>query len=61
MRIGFIALVLLDNVIILMWSRITVDRIKRLQGEVQVLRRNNYQEPIELDGNDEITELAGTN
>lgn len=60
MRIGFIALVLLGNVIILMWSRITVDRIKRLQGEVQVLRRNNYQEPIEIDGNDEITELAGT-
>ncbi|MDY0294391.1 MAG: HAMP domain-containing sensor histidine kinase [Acholeplasmataceae bacterium] len=60
MRISFIALVLLGNVIILMWSRITVERIKRLQGEVQVLRRNNYQEPIEVDGNDEITELAKT-
>lgn len=60
MRISFIALVLLGNVIILMWSRITVERIKRLQGEVQVLRRNNYQEPIEIDGNDEITELAKT-
>lgn len=57
-RISFIALVLLGNVIILMWSRITVDRIKRLQGEVQVLRRNNYQEPIEVDGSDEITDLA---
>lgn len=60
MRISFIALVLLGNVIILMWSKITVERIKRLQGEVQVLRRNNYQEPIEVDGNDEITELAKT-
>ncbi len=57
-RISFIALVLLGNVIILMWSRITVERIKRLQGEVQVLRRNNYQEPIEIDGSDEITDLA---
>ena len=60
MRISFIALVLLGNVIILMWSRITVERIRRLQGEVQVLRRNNYQEPIEIDGNDEITDLAKT-
>ncbi len=60
MRISFIALVLLGNVIILMWSRITVERIKRLQGEVQVLRRNNYQDPIEIDGNDEITDLAKT-
>ncbi|MDY0074584.1 MAG: HAMP domain-containing sensor histidine kinase [Acholeplasmataceae bacterium] len=60
MRISFIALVLLGNVIILLWSRITVERIKRLQGEVQLLRRNNYQEPIEIDGNDEITELAKT-
>ncbi|RJX25172.1 MAG: sensor histidine kinase [Acholeplasma sp.] len=57
-RVSFIALVLLGNVIILMWSRITVERIKRLQGEVQVLRRNNYQEPIEIDGSDEITDLA---
>ncbi|HAX02053.1 MAG: hypothetical protein A2Y45_02275 [Tenericutes bacterium GWC2_34_14] len=60
MRISFIALVLLGNLIILMWSRITVERIKRLQGEVQVLRRNNYQEPIEIDGSDEITDLAKT-
>jgi two-component system sensor histidine kinase CssS len=60
MRISFIALVLLGNLIILMWSRITVDRIKRLQGEVQLLRRNNYQDPIAIDGNDEITDLAKT-
>lgn len=60
MRFSFIALVLLGNVIILMWSRITVDRIKRLQGEVQLLRQTNYQEPVEIDGNDEITDLAKT-
>ena len=59
-RASFIALVLLGNLIILMWSRITVLRVKRLQGEVQVLSRTNYQVPIEIDGNDEITDLALT-
>ncbi len=60
MRISLIALVLLGNFIILVWSRITVERVKRLQGEVQVLRSNAYKVPIEIDGNDEITELAQT-
>jgi two-component system, OmpR family, sensor histidine kinase CssS len=59
-RASFIALVLLGNLIILMWSRITVLRVKRLQGEVQLLSRTNYQVPIEIDGNDEITDLALT-
>ncbi|MBU1142656.1 MAG: HAMP domain-containing histidine kinase [Firmicutes bacterium] len=59
-RASFIALVLLGNLIILMWSRITVLRVKRLQGEVQVLSRTNYRVPIEIDGNDEITDLALT-
>ncbi len=59
-RASFIALVLLGNLIILMWSRITVLRVKRLQGEVQVLSRTNYQVPIEIEGNDEITDLALT-
>jgi two-component system, OmpR family, sensor histidine kinase CssS len=60
MRVSFIALVLLGNFIILMWSRITVDRVKRLQGEVSLLSRNDYRIPIEIDGNDEITDLAKT-
>jgi len=59
-RASFIALVLLGNLIILMWSRITVLRVKRLQGEVQLLSGTNYQVPIEIDGNDEITDLALT-
>ena len=59
-RASFIALVLLGNLIILMWSRITVLRVKRLQGEVQLLSRTNYRVPIEIDGNDEITDLALT-
>jgi two-component system, OmpR family, sensor histidine kinase CssS len=60
MRISFIALVLLGNLIILIWSKITVERIKRLNGEVERLIKNNYQVPIEIDGSDEVTELAQT-
>ena len=60
MRISFIALVLLGNLIILIWSKITVERIKRLNGEVERLTKNNYQVPIEIDGSDEVTELAQT-
>ena len=60
MRISFIALVLLGNLIILIWSRITVERIKRLSGEVERLSKNSYQIPIEIDGSDEVTELAQT-
>jgi two-component system, OmpR family, sensor histidine kinase CssS len=60
MRISFIALVLLGNLIILIWSKITVERIKRLNGEVERLISNNYQVPIEIDGSDEVTELAQT-
>jgi len=60
MRISFIALVLLGNLIILIWSKITVERIKRLNGEVERLVTNNYQVPIEIDGSDEVTELAQT-
>lgn len=59
-RVSFIALVILGNLIILIWSRITVERVKRLRGEVELMTQNSYQIPIEIDGNDEITELAQT-
>ncbi|MBN2300083.1 MAG: HAMP domain-containing histidine kinase [Acholeplasmataceae bacterium] len=59
-QISFIALVLLGNLIILIWSRITVERVKRLKGEVELMTKNSYTVPIEIDGNDEITELAQT-
>lgn len=59
-RISFIALVLLGNLIILMWSRITVERVKRLKGEIERMTLNNYKVPIEVDGNDEITDLSMT-
>ncbi len=59
-QLSFIALVLLGNVIILIWSRITVERVKRLKGEVELMTKNSYTVPIEINGNDEITELAKT-
>jgi two-component system sensor histidine kinase CssS len=59
-QLSFIALVVLGNLIILMWSSITVQRVKRLKSQVAKLTPNNYKTPIELDGNDEITDLAKT-
>jgi len=59
-QISFISLVLLGNIIILFWSKITVERVKRLSGEVELLTSNAYRKPIAIDGADEITELAKT-
>jgi two-component system sensor histidine kinase CssS len=59
-QISFISLVLLGNIIILFWSKITVERVKRLSGEVELLTANSYRKPIAIDGADEITELAKT-
>ncbi len=58
LQISFIALILLGNVIILTWSRVTVDRVRKLQSDVGRLVKTNYQEPIEITGHDEITDLA---
>ncbi len=59
-QISFISLIVLGNVIILLWSKITVERVKRLNGEIELLTTNNYKVPIEINGSDEITELALT-
>jgi two-component system, OmpR family, sensor histidine kinase CssS len=58
LRISFISIVLLGNTTILVWSRIMLDRIRKLQGEVTKLSANNYRVPIEVVGEDEISELA---
>ena len=58
LRISFISLVLLGNTLILIWSRIILDRIRTLQGEVTKLSQNNYLVPIHIEGNDEIAELS---
>lgn len=58
--ISLIAIILLGNITILLWSRITVDRVKRLQNEVAQLTKTNYRVPIEMDGADEISDLAHT-
>lgn len=57
-RLGFIALVLLGNGIILIWSRLTVERVTRLKCQVLNLSRSDYRQKIDVDGSDEITELA---
>jgi two-component system, OmpR family, sensor histidine kinase CssS len=59
-RISFLSILLLGNLIVLLWSKITVDRVKHLSHEVEGLVRNNYQVPIRTDGDDEITDLAKT-
>lgn len=58
--IGFIAIILLGNAIILLWSSITVERIKMLERGVRGLSESSYTKPVEIEGNDEITSLAST-
>lgn len=58
--IGFIAIILLGNAIILLWSSVTVERIKILELEVGELGSKSYRIPIKVEGSDEITELAKT-
>ncbi len=58
--VSLIAIILLGNITILLWSRITVDRVKKLQDEVSQLTKNNYRVPIVMEGFDEITDLAHT-
>ena len=57
-RLSFLSIIVLGNIIILLWSRLTVDRINRLKGEVDSLSKNSYQMPIEIEGEDEITDLS---
>ena len=58
--VSLVAIILLGNITILLWSRITVDRVKHLEGEVALLTKNNYKVPIKMGGDDEITDLART-
>lgn len=58
--ISFISLVLLGNTLILIWSRIILDRISKLQLEVGSFSSNNYSIPIKIEGKDEISNLSKT-
>jgi two-component system sensor histidine kinase CssS len=58
LRISFVSLVLLGNTMILIWSRIMLDRIHKLQMEVSKLSSSNYHQKIMVEGDDEISELA---
>ena len=57
-NIGFVSIIVLGNAIILLWSSIVVERIKKLKNEVESLSGNNYQHIIVADGSDEITDLT---
>lgn len=56
--IGFISIIILGNAIILLWSSVTVERIKKLEEEVAELGLSNYDKKVTIEGNDEITDLA---
>jgi two-component system sensor histidine kinase CssS len=58
LRISFVSLVLLGNTMILIWSRIMLERIHKLQVEVSKLSSSNYHQKIMVEGDDEISELA---
>lgn len=58
--IGFVSIIILGNAIILVWSSITVERIKVLQSEVSNLTQTSYRKPIRVEGHDEIAKLAET-
>jgi two-component system sensor histidine kinase CssS len=58
LRISFVSLVLLGNTMILIWSRIMLERIHKLQVEVGKLSSSNYHQKIMVEGDDEISELA---
>ena len=57
-QMSFISLILIGNIIILIWSRSTVDRIRQLETEVGQLVQTDYAVPIVVDGSDEITDLS---
>lgn len=56
--IGFISIIILGNGIILIWSTITVDKIKLLENQVSTLSSKEYKEIVTLDGSDELSDLA---
>ncbi|MDY0277350.1 MAG: HAMP domain-containing sensor histidine kinase [Acholeplasma sp.] len=56
--IGFVSIIVLGNAIILLWSSVTVERIKKLEQEVAELGTNDYKKKINIEGKDEIADLA---
>lgn len=56
--IGFLSLIILGNAIILLWSNLTVERIKNLKNEVLTLSESSYKNAISVEGYDELTDLS---
>ncbi len=56
--IGFVSIIILGNGIILLWSSVTVEKIKRLETAVSSLSSDQYKKPIAIEGSDELSELG---
>lgn len=58
LSLGFIAIIILGNAIILLWTSLMVERIKKLQSDVSILNSSHYEHVISVKGSDEISQLA---
>lgn len=58
LMIGFLALIILGNVIILLWTSTVVERIKNLKAEISLLNNSTTKDSVGVEGNDEITDLS---
>ncbi|HHT82130.1 MAG TPA: HAMP domain-containing histidine kinase [Acholeplasmataceae bacterium] len=58
LRFTTLALIVLGNISLLLWSRLVVGRINYLEEEVSLLVKTNYERPIDTSGRDEISSLA---
>lgn len=56
--LSFAIIVFIGNTIIAMWSRQTAARIRHIQKEVGTFNKTGYENKVELEGEDELSELA---
>lgn len=56
--VAFAVIIVVGNVILALWSREMTKRIKNLSNQVKELGETGYQKPIEISGNDEISDLG---
>lgn len=58
LRWTVVGLIILGNLSILIWARLVVGRIDHLRNQIKDLNKTNYEVPIIVEGNDEITDLS---
>lgn len=56
--LSFAIITFIGNTIIAMWSRKTAARIRYIQKEVNTFNKSGYENTIQLEGEDELSELA---